>query len=73
MTPASKVMALNFGGNSFACDARGKIITCCSANENASTIVEIDYQESEQQRLVWPYFRDRRIDAYDNINKRSID
>ncbi len=71
--PSQQSDGIEFWGNSFACDARGKIITSCAANENENAVVEIDYQESEQQRLIWPYFRDRRIDAYGNINKRSID
>lgn len=63
---------INFWGNSFACDAMGKIIAS-SSSENDNLIVDIDVHETESQRLIWPYFRDRRIDAYANITKRSID
>ncbi len=71
--PSNQTDGINFWGNSFVCDARGKIITSCSHDSNESIIAELDMTESEQQRLVWPYFRDRRIDAYSNITKRSID
>lgn len=63
---------ITFWGNSFACDAMGKIIAD-SSTENDNLIVDIDVHETEKQRLIWPYFRDRRIDAYTDITKRSID
>jgi N-carbamoylputrescine amidase len=71
--PSNQTDGIEFWGNSFACDARGKVITSCASNNNESIIVDIDMTESDQQRLVWPYFRDRRIDAYSDITKRSID
>jgi len=70
--PSHQTNGIEFWGNSFACDTRGKIISSC-CNNNESIIAEIDMAESEQQRLVWPYFRDRRIDAYSDITKRLID
>jgi N-carbamoylputrescine amidase len=30
-------------------------------------------QRSEQVRRWWPFLRDRRIDAYDNILQRFVD
>ena len=33
-------------------------------------ICEIDKNESENFRIWWPFFRDRRIDSYDTILKR---
>ena len=71
--PSEQTKGIDFWGNSFACDAMGKTIVTSSSSENENSIVEIDIQETEKQRLIWPYFRDRRIDAYGNIVKRSID
>lgn len=71
--PSAQTSGIEFWGYSFACDARGKVMTSCSNDNNESMIAEIDMTESEQQRLVWPYFRDRRIDAYSELTKRSID
>ncbi len=51
----------------------GKIIHTCEQSIDENSIVEIDVHETEKQRLVWPYFRDRRIDAYSDLTKRSID
>ncbi len=71
--PSQQTSGINFWGNSFACDAMGKIIFQSSADENQSTVIDIDLSETEKQRLIWPYFRDRRVDAYSDLNKRSID
>ena len=71
--PSKQTSGIEFWGNSFACDAMGKIIHTCEQSIDESSIVEIDVHETEKQRLVWPYFRDRRIDAYSDLTKRSID
>lgn len=71
--PNQQTKGIDFWGNSFACDAMGKIIQAGSSSKNESLVVEIDTHETTQQRLIWPYFRDRRIDAYSDIVKRSID
>ena len=71
--PSKQTEGIDFWGNSFACDAMGKVIASAPASENSNLLIDINVQETEQQRLIWPYFRDRRIDAYKNILKRSID
>ena len=71
--PSQQTSGIDFWGNSFACDAMGKIIATAPACESSNLLVDINVQETQQQRLIWPYFRDRRIDAYKNIVKRSID
>lgn len=73
LDPSNQTSGIEFWGYSFSCDARGKVMTSCSHDSNESVIADIDMTESEQQRLVWPYFRDRRIDAYSELTKRSID
>ncbi len=71
--PSKQTSGIEFWGSSFACDAMGKIIKSCSNDANETCIVDIDVNETDKQRLVWPYFRDRRIDAYSELTKRSID
>jgi len=71
--PSQQTSGINFWGNSFACDAMGKIIFQSPTDDNQSTVIDIDLTETEKQRLIWPYFRDRRVDAYSDLNKRSID
>jgi N-carbamoylputrescine amidase len=71
--PSEHTSGIAFWGNSFVCDAMGKIIESCSAHQMQNLLVEVDLHATEQQRLLWPYFRDRRIDAYSDITKRVID
>jgi len=36
-------------------------------------IVELDPARSETVRRMWPYLRDRRIDAYGGLTQRLLD
>ncbi len=60
----NKTTAIDFWGNSFACDTMGQIILRCSQDQEQSEVIDIDLAESETTRRVWPFMRDRRIDAY---------
>jgi N-carbamoylputrescine amidase len=51
---------LTFWGNSFVCAPDGLL-------RDTSKIVAINLEEIEQNRRVWPHFRDRRIDLYYDI------
>ncbi len=62
-----------FWGQSFVCDPAGKVIARGSADREEVLVVEIDLARVETQRTHWPFFRDRRIDAYDGLRKRFLD
>jgi N-carbamoylputrescine amidase len=65
--PSQTTEGILFWGNSFITNAHGKIKAQAS-RENAEILVaEIDMTESREMRHIWPYFRDRRIDAYQDI------
>jgi N-carbamoylputrescine amidase len=71
--PSGVTEGLMFWGNSFMTSAHGKIKAQAS-RENAEVLVaDIDMNESREKRHIWPYFRDRRIDAYQEILKRYVD
>jgi len=56
----------NFWGRSFVADPFGKMLV--KANDNEQIVyAECDLNEIETTRQVWPFFRDRRIDAYQDI------
>lgn len=63
---------IDFWGASFAAGPQGEIL-CESAQEERVLCAEIDYRRSESVRRMWPFFRDRRIDAYGAIVKRFDD
>jgi N-carbamoylputrescine amidase len=64
---------IEFWGRSFIADPSGRIIARASASEEETLVVELDLQQVEFQRQHWPFFRDRRIDAYGDITRRMID
>ena len=64
---------IEFWGQSFVADPSGQIIAKASVDEEEVLIAEIDLSLVDQQRTHWPFLRDRRIDAYEEINKRYID
>ncbi len=64
---------IKFWGNSFVFGAQGEQLFRANSTDELCKIVEIDMKRSEEVRRIWPFLRDRRIDAYANITKRFID
>ena len=63
---------INFWGNSHVLGPQGEFIA--EAGTDATLLVcEVDLQRSEHVRRIWPFLRDRRIDAYGDLLKRYID
>lgn len=62
-----------FWGTSFVAGPQGELIDEAATDSEAEKIVAIDLTRSEQVRRWWPFLRDRRIDAYQNILKRFDD
>ena len=58
---------LTFWGTSFVAAPDGYIIHKNSEDFLGASIVEIDLEETEENRRWWPHFRDRRIDLYQDI------
>lgn len=64
---------IEFWGQSFVADPSGEVIARASASEEEVLLVDVDLALVEFQRQHWPFFRDRRIDAYGEITRRMID
>jgi N-carbamoylputrescine amidase len=64
---------LEFWGQSFLCDPSGQILIKASSDREEVLVTEIDLNVVDQQRIHWPFFRDRRIDAYGEITRRFSD
>ena len=71
--PSGQTNGITFWGSSFAVGPQGEILAIAPESEEVNLIVEIDFQRSETVRRWWPFFRDRRIDAYNGLTKRFID
>lgn len=68
--PSGVTNGISFWGNSFVAGPQGEIIAQSGNAQEENLIVEIDLNRTESVRRMWPFFRDRRIDAYDEIMKR---
>lgn len=64
---------IEFWGSSFVAGPQGEILAQATADEEAVLMAEIDIRHGEQVRRIWPFLRDRRIDAYDDLRRRFRD
>lgn len=64
---------IEFWGQSFIADPSGQIIAKANVAEEQILMAEVDFRKLDVQRTHWPFLRDRRIDAYQDITKRFID
>lgn len=71
--PSNQTNGIQFWGSSFVAGPQGEILWRGSDDKEENQLVEIDLQRSEDVRRIWPFFRDRRIDAFSEITKRFID
>ncbi|MEM7400868.1 MAG: carbon-nitrogen hydrolase [Pseudomonadota bacterium] len=71
--PSNQSEGIQFWGQSFVTDTLGKITNQASTSKPETIYASIDLEETEKTRQIWPYLRDRRIDAYQNITRRFID
>ena len=63
---------IDFWGNSHVLGPQGEFIAEAGA-EPTTLLAEVDLQRSEHVRRIWPFLRDRRIDAYGDLLKRYRD
>ena len=71
--PANIGPGLQFWGNSFVAGCQGEILGQAGNEREELLTVEIDLRRSDAVRRIWPFLRDRRIDAYEDLLKRYRD
>jgi N-carbamoylputrescine amidase len=71
--PSGQSSGSQFWGSSFVAGPQGEILASAAADTPEVLIVDIDLNRSEEVRRIWPYLRDRRIDAYGDLLKRYRD
>ena len=64
---------LEFWGGSFLADPFGRVIARAVPDSEQILIATCDPRLLEQTRRNWPFFRDRRVDAYAPITQRFLD
>src|SRR5688572_3576935 len=64
---------IQFWGQSFVAAPNGQVVKRASVDKEEVLIVPCDLEKVEFSRTHWPFLRDRRIDAYENLTKRFVD
>lgn len=70
--PSGQTNGIQFWGNSFVAGPQGELLAEFTNDQEEVRVVEIDKSRSENVRRWWPFFRDRRIDAFDGLTKRFL-
>ncbi|HDP90159.1 MAG TPA: acyltransferase, partial [Thioalkalivibrio sp.] len=71
--PSGITAGARFWGSSFVAGPQGEILAQSPVDGDDVLVVPIDRERAEQVRRIWPYFRDRRIDAYGELTRRFRD
>jgi N-carbamoylputrescine amidase len=62
-----------FWGSSFISDYTGTLLAEAPADREDILIADCDLTALETHRRMWPFFRDRRIDAYAGLTQRFLE
>jgi N-carbamoylputrescine amidase len=71
--PAQQTDGIQFWGSSFIAGPQGELLAQASDDQSAILTSTIDLERSEKVRRTWPFLRDRRIDAYQDLLLRYQD
>lgn len=71
--PSGVTKGIQFWGSSFVAGPQGEFLFQASEDEATETVVTIDRKRTRDVRRIWPFFRDRRIDAYGGLTERYLD
>jgi N-carbamoylputrescine amidase len=71
--PSGASEGIAFWGSSFVAGSLGETLAEAPTEGETVLVTELDLARSEDDRRIWPFLRDRRIDAYGELTKRYID
>ncbi|WJG09812.1 carbon-nitrogen hydrolase [Aliiglaciecola sp. LCG003] len=72
-SPVRGDSGIEFWGQSFITGPQGEVLAQASSDKEETLAVTLDLTRTEQVKRIWPYFRDRRIDDYQDLTKRWRD
>ena len=70
--PSGVTNGIRFWGSSFVAGPQGEFLAQASTDGEESLVIELDLSRTDAVRRMWPFFRDRRIDAFGDLTKRSL-
>jgi N-carbamoylputrescine amidase len=68
--PSGRSSGIQFWGSSFIAGPQGEFLAQASTDRPEVLVAEVSRRRTEDVRRIWPFFRDRRIDAYQDLLKR---
>jgi N-carbamoylputrescine amidase len=71
--PSLQTAGICFWGSSFLAGPQGEILYQSSADQEDTHVHTLPLHRSQDVRQAWPFLRDRRIDAYNDLTRRLID
>jgi N-carbamoylputrescine amidase len=71
--PSGHTAGIRFWGSSSVIGPQGELLAQAATDSPAVLLADIDLQRSEQLRRIWPFLRDRRTDAYQDLLRRYRD
>ena len=71
-SPDTSASGIQFWGGSMIVGPQGNMLAESGADEAGFLVSDIDMGKTEALRRIWPYFRDRRIDAYQGLTHRFL-
>ncbi|WP_448098270.1 carbon-nitrogen hydrolase [Luteibacter yeojuensis] len=71
--PSNVGSGIQFWGSSFVAGPQGEFLAQAGTEGRALLVCDVDMERSEHVRRIWPFLRDRRIDAYGDLTKRFRD
>jgi N-carbamoylputrescine amidase len=71
--PLGVTSGIQFWGASFAAGPQGEMLAKASATDDEVLVIDLDLRRSEEVRQIWPFLRDRRVDAYTGLDSRFLD
>jgi len=72
-SPIGGSPGIQFWGSSFVAGPQGELIAEAGIDQPTLLLADVDMRRSEDVRRIWPFLRDRRIDAYGDLLKRYRD
>jgi len=71
--PEGRGTGIDFWGGSFIAGPQGEILAQAGSERGELLVADIDLARGENVRRMWPFLRDRRIDAYADLTLRYRD
>jgi N-carbamoylputrescine amidase len=68
--PSGQSPGIHFWGSSFVAGPQGELLAQAATDAAEVLVVALDRARTEKVRRIWPFLRDRRVDAYQDLPKR---